>query len=41
MAKGAKIVIGLTLTAAVAFWLFERLPAQYNPFTPLSIDDPL
>ena len=40
MAKGAKIVIALTLTAAAAFWLFERLPAQYNPFAPLSIDDP-
>ena len=33
-------MIGITLMAAAAFWLYERLPAQYNPFAPLSINDP-
>ncbi|NIY48329.1 extensin family protein [Cedecea colo] len=40
MAKGVKALIGLTVTAVAAFWIYEHLPAQYNPFTPLSIDDP-
>lgn len=40
MAKGVKTVIGLTVTALAALWIYERLPAQYNPFAPLSIDDP-
>ncbi|WP_435954968.1 extensin-like domain-containing protein [Dryocola sp. BD626] len=40
MAKGVKILLGLTVTALAGFWLYERLPAQYNPFAPLSIDDP-
>jgi len=40
MAKGVKIVAGIAIMGALAFWLYERLPAQYNPFSPLSIDDP-
>ncbi|RPH21882.1 extensin family protein [Buttiauxella warmboldiae] len=40
MAKGVKRVMGLAIMVAAGFWLYERLPAQYNPFTPLSIDDP-
>ncbi|MCT4701079.1 extensin family protein [Enterobacteriaceae bacterium H20N1] len=40
MAKGVKTVIVLTVTAVAAFWIYERLPPQYNPFAPLSIDDP-
>ncbi|MGB7803100.1 MAG: extensin family protein [Buttiauxella sp.] len=40
MAKGAKTMVGLFLIAAASFWLYERLPAQFNPFAPLSIDDP-
>jgi hypothetical protein len=40
MAKGVNLVVGLTVTALAAFWLYGRLPAQYNPFAPLSLDDP-
>ena len=40
MAKGVTIVIGMVIVATAGFWLYERLPAQYNPFAPLSIDDP-
>jgi hypothetical protein len=40
MAKGAKILMGLIIMVATGFWLYERLPAPYNPFSPLSIDDP-
>ncbi|MEL4015655.1 extensin-like domain-containing protein [Dryocola clanedunensis] len=40
MAKGVNMLIGFTVTALAGLWLYERLPAQYNPFAPLSIDDP-
>jgi hypothetical protein len=40
MAKGVTIIIGMVIVATTGFWLYERLPAQYNPFAPLSIDDP-
>lgn len=40
MAKGVTIVIGMVIVAATGFWLYERLPAQYNPFARLSVDDP-
>ncbi|MFB0710134.1 extensin family protein [Buttiauxella noackiae] len=40
MVKGVKIVMVIAIMAVVGFWLYQRLPAQYNPFAPLSIDDP-
>lgn len=40
MVNGVKIVIVIAMMAAVGFWIYQRLPTQYNPFTPLSIDDP-
>ncbi len=40
MAKGVTTVIGLAVTAVAAFWIYQHLPPQYNPFAPLSIDDP-
>ncbi|WP_202302225.1 extensin-like domain-containing protein [Dryocola clanedunensis] len=40
MAKGVKIVMGFTVTAVAAFWIYQNLPPQFNPFAPLSIDDP-
>lgn len=40
MAKGVKVVVGLAVVTVAVLWLYQRLPAQYNPFAPLSIDDP-
>ena len=42
MAKGVRIVAGIAIMGALAFWLYLGvcLSAQYNPFSPLSIDDP-
>lgn len=40
MARGVKTVISITVTAVAAFWIYEHLPSQYNPFAPLTIDDP-
>jgi hypothetical protein len=40
MAKGVQFLVGLIVTALGAFWLQERLPAQCNPFAPLSLADP-
>lgn len=40
MATTGGMLTGLILTALAGWGLYEYLPAQYNPFTPLSPNDP-
>lgn len=40
MAKAVKVVVGFIVVALGVFEIYQRLPAHYNPFAPLSIDDP-
>lgn len=40
MATAGGTITGLLLTALAGWGMYEYLPAQYNPFTPLSPNDP-
>ncbi|WP_312310469.1 extensin family protein [Atlantibacter sp.] len=40
MATAGGTITGLLLTALAGYGLYEYLPAQYNPFAPLSPNDP-
>lgn len=40
MAKGAVGVMLILVVLASGWWGLQRLPTQYNPFIPLTLDDP-
>lgn len=40
MKKMAGIVVGIMIAVMAGYWLYGYLPPQYNPFAPLSPDDP-